>query len=87
MPPLRELPAHSVPTKETSIQHRLGSGGPSGGVTGNDGTNEKETEETATDDKPVFREPKFTSDGVEEDGHDNETDRKEDDILSPTERA
>ncbi|KAF2477057.1 nucleotide-diphospho-sugar transferase [Lindgomyces ingoldianus] len=93
-PPLRELPEHSIPKRETSVHHHVPlSGGSSpheldqltqgGSKTDVKSPEPASTEKSAT--TPIFKEPDFGADGGSDETAGLFTGKKED-VLSPTER-
>ena len=81
-PPLRELPAHSVPKRETS-GHHTGAGSPRRSVK-TDGAKDGEGVAEEEKEAPIFRELQFGGDGSA-DGEGG-SGLEKDDLLSPTEK-
>jgi len=82
IPPLRELPEHSVPLPETAVHHHLAmspAGSPS--VVSVDATPAEKPVEKASPAKPLFKEPNFGADGADDEA---ENGPPSEDVLSPT---
>lgn len=82
VPPLRELPEHSVPLPPTAVHHHLQTS-PNPGKSGKSvgAAPAAQPAEKALSTKPLFKEPNFGTDGA---GEEADSGPPREDVLSPT---